>query len=139
MPLVIALCIIGVLLFFMFWAVAHEQPPKPADVAIAYETAWDHLDFSMLFDLSGMELRDGMKRDAFIAAKRKAYGGQPNDRIGARVEVDTAVTGHDTSLVVTRVSTADGSVRNNVLLERRGGSWVVVGYSLRPEPETSSN
>jgi hypothetical protein len=138
MPLVGALGVILVLLFFLFWAIAHEQPPKPADVAVAYETAWDHLDFSLLFDLSGAELRDGMRREAFIAAKQKAYGDHPRQRIGAQIEVDTAITGHDTSLVVTRVSTADGSVRNNVLLERRGGSWTVVGYSLRPEPETAN-
>jgi hypothetical protein len=133
MPLVVALCIVGVLLVFLFVALAREQPPAPADVAIAYETAWDHLDFSMLFDLSGPELRDGMRRDAFIAAKRKAYGDHDRSRIGARIEVDTAITGHDTALVVTRVSTNGSSVRNNVLLERRGGSWVVVGYNLRPD------
>jgi len=139
MPFVGALCVIAVLLGFLFWAIAHEQPPKPEDVAIAYETAWDHLDFSMLFDLSGAELRDGMKREQFIAAKRAAYGGHPSGRIGARIDIDTAVTGRDTSLVVTRVATADSAVRNNVLLERRGGSWAVVGYSLRPEPEASNS
>jgi hypothetical protein len=37
-------------------------------------------------------------------------------------------------LVVTRVVTGEGAVRNNVLLERRGGSWVVVEYTLRPDP-----
>jgi hypothetical protein len=134
MPLVIALAIVGVLLMFLFFAFVHESPPSPADVAIGYERAWDLLDFSMLFDLSGAELRDGMRRDAFIAAKRKAYGEHEHTQLGAQIEVDTAVTGHDTSLVVTRVSTPEGSVRNNVLLERRGGSWVVVGYNLRPDP-----
>ena len=133
MPLVIALCIVGLLLCFLFVALALEQSPAPADVAIAYETAWDRLDFSMLFDLSSSELRDGMRRDAFIAAKRKAYGDHDRSRLGARIEVDEAVTGHDTALVVTRVSTNGSSVRNNVLLERRGGSWIVVGYNLRPD------
>jgi hypothetical protein len=137
MPLVVALSIVGVLLIFLFVAFVHEKPPSPADVAIAYERAWDHLDFSMLFDLSGAELRDGMRRDAFIAAKREAYGDQEHRRLGAQIDIDTAVTGHDTSLVVTRVSTEGGSVRNNVLLERRGGSWVVVGYNLRPDPADS--
>jgi hypothetical protein len=136
MPLAIAMIIVGVLVAFLFFALAHEKPPGPPDVAIAYETAWDHLDFSMLFDLSGAELRDGMRRDAFVAAKRAAYGDH-HRRLGARIEVDTAVTGHDTALVVTRVSTGDTFVRNNLLLERRGGSWTVVGYSLRPEPDAS--
>jgi hypothetical protein len=140
MPLAIAMIVVGILLFFLFFAIAHESPPAPADVAIAYETAWDRLDFSMLFDLSGPELRDGMRREPFIAAKRAAYaqGDHDRGRLGARIEVDTAVTGHDTALVVTRVSHGDSAVRNNVLLERRGGSWTVVGYNLRPEPDPST-
>ena len=73
MPLVIAMCIVGALLLFLFFALAHEKGPSAADVAIAYEIAWDHLDFSMLYDLSGAELRDGMRREPFIAAKHKAY------------------------------------------------------------------
>src|SRR4051812_5806799 len=133
MPLVIAVCIVGVLLCFLFYALAHERGPNAADVAVAYETAWDHLDFSMLFDLSGAELRDGMRRDAFMAAKRAAYGNHDRSRLGARIDVETAVTGHDTALVVTHVSTGGASVRNNVLLERLGGSWTVVGYHLRPD------
>jgi hypothetical protein len=134
MPLVIALGIVGALLCFLFVAMAFEKPPAPGDVAIAYETAWDHLDFSMLFDLSGAELRDGMRRDAFIAAKRAAYGAHGHHgRLAARIEVETAVAGNETALVVTRVVTDDGAVRNNVLLERRAGSWAVVGYNLRPD------
>jgi hypothetical protein len=137
MPLAVAVVIVGVLVLFLFFAFVHEKPPAPADVAIAYETAWDHLDFSMLFDLSGTELRDGMRRDAFIAAKRAAYDDAAQGRLGARLEVDTAVTGHDTSLVVTRVSTPSSSVRNNVLLERRGGGWTVVGYNLRRDADAT--
>jgi hypothetical protein len=133
MPLVVALIVIGVLLGILFYAFAHESPPAPAEVAIAYERAWDTLDLSLLFDLSGAELRDGMKRDAFVAAKRAAYSGHER-AIGAQVEVETAVTGRDTALVVTHVASTGGSVRNNVLLERRGGSWVVVEYRLRPDP-----
>jgi hypothetical protein len=134
MPLVIAMGIVLLLLGFLFFAFVHEKPPPPADVAIAYERAWDHLDFSMLFDLSGAELRDGMRRDAFIAAKRAAYAREERHQLGATIEIDAAVNGNDTALVVTRVSTAGSSVRNNVLLERRGGSWAVVGYNLRPDP-----
>jgi hypothetical protein len=139
MPLIIAVCIILVLLGFMLWAVAHEQPPGPAEVAVAYESAWDHLNFSTLFDLSGAELRDGMRREAFVAAKHEAYGDHPRQRLAAHIDVDTEIKGKETALVVTRVSTDDGSVRNNVLLERRGGSWAVVGYTLRPEGEQAAN
>ncbi len=134
MPLAIALGIIGVVLLFLFVAVAREQGPSAADVAVAYELAWDQLDFSLLYDLSGAELRDGMRREPFIVAKRAAYGDHDRSRIGAQIEVDTAVTGQETALVVTRVSHGGSSVRNNVLLERRHGMWVVVGYNLRPEP-----
>jgi hypothetical protein len=134
MPLVVALIVIGVLIGFLFYAFSHERPPAPSEVAIAYERAWDALDFSMLYDLSGAELRDGMKRDAFVAAKRAAHTGQERSRIGAHAEVETAVTGRDSALVVTNVSSAGSTVRNNVLLERRGGSWVVVEYRLRPDP-----
>jgi hypothetical protein len=135
MPLAIAIGIVGVLLLFLFVALARDQGPAAADVAIAYEKAWDHLDFSMLYDLSGSELRDGMRREPFIAAKRAAYGNHDRSRMGAQIEVDTAVTGRETALVVTRVEHGGTSVRNNVLLERRSGTWVVVGYNLRPEPE----
>jgi hypothetical protein len=140
MPLFIALGALGVLLLFFFWAMTKEEPPAPEDVAIAYEMAWDRLDFSLMFDVCGSELREGMRRDGFIQMKRKAYGDHPAHRIGAQIEVETSVLGDDTALVITRVSTPESSVpnswvRNNVLLEKRGGSWAVVGYNLRPEPE----
>ena len=38
----------------------------------------------------------------------------------------------------TSVDAADGSIRNNVMLEHRSNGWVVVGYSLRPDAETDS-
>jgi hypothetical protein len=139
MPLFIAIGIVFVLVIFMFWAIAHEEPPGPADVAVAYESAWDHLDFSMLFDLSGAELRDGMRRDAFVAAKHEAYGDHSHKKLAAHIDVDTEIKGKETALVVTRVSTDEGSVRNNVLLEHRGGAWAVVGYTLRPETDTTTN
>ena len=58
------------LLIVMWIAFGLEPGPGPADVAIAYENAWDKLDFDLLFDLSGDEMRDGMRRAEFIAAKR---------------------------------------------------------------------
>jgi hypothetical protein len=134
MPLVVAGCIVAALLLFLFVAFARETGPGAADVAVAYELAWDQLDFSLLYDLSGAELRDGMRREPFIAAKRAAYGDHDRSRIGAQIDVDTAVTGNETALVVTRVAHAGSAVRNNVLLERRHGTWFVVGYNLRPEP-----
>jgi hypothetical protein len=127
-----ALAGIAILIGVMFLAVAKEDGPQPADVALAYEMAWDRLDFDTLFDLSGPELRDGAKRPGFIATKRAAYEGVKRGRLAARIAVENVVTAPDTALVVTNVFTDAGAVHNNVLMERRAGRWYVVGYSLRP-------
>jgi len=131
--LTIAICLIVALLGFLLYAIAHERGPSAPDVAIGYERAWDELNFGLLWDLSGPELRDGLRRDQFIAAKRAAYANaHPQGRVAERIEVDTFVEGNQSALVVTRVSAEGTSVRNDVLLERRANGWTVVGYSLRP-------
>ena len=136
--LVVSLSICFVLLIFMWVSIGREPGPSAADVAIAYERAWDDLDFSLLFDLSGDELRDGLRCEEFIATKRAAYEGKKG-RLGAKVEVDTSVVGHQTALVVTRVTFhREGNVRNNVMLEHTSNGWKVVGYSLRPDSETDA-
>jgi len=132
-PIVIAICVIVALLGFMLFALAHERGPGAPDVAIGYERAWDELNFGLLWDLSGEELRDGLRRDQFVAAKRKAYANsEPRGRLADSIEVDTFVEGNQTAMVVTRVASEGASVRNDVLLERRASGWTVVGYSLRP-------
>jgi hypothetical protein len=139
-PLLIAGGIILALLFVMWIAFAKEPGPGPADVAIAYETAWDHLDFDLLFDLSGEELRDGLRREAFVRTKRDAFArarastpatSASTGRLGARVEVEDVVSTQQTAVVATRVTTDEGPVRNRVLLEKRSTGWTVVGYSIR--------
>jgi hypothetical protein len=131
---VVAMVAIFALLVFMWVSIGREPGPGPADVAIAYEHAWDHLDFDLLFDLSGDELRDGMRRDRFVAAKRNAYEkANARARLGADVRVETSIAGNQTALVVTEVAAQGSSVRNNVMLEKRANGWVVVGYSLRPD------
>ena len=138
MPLVIALLIVGLLLLFMWISVGREPGPGPADVAIAYEKAWDELDFDLLFDLSGPELRDGLRRDQFVAAKQAAYANtDQRARIGARVSVETSIAGNQTALVVTQVEADGGAVRNNVMLDHSANGWLVIGYSLRPDNETA--
>jgi len=134
-PIVVALVIVGLLLLFMWISVGREPGPGPSDVAIAYERAWDELDFGLLYDLSGAELRDGLRRDQFIAAKRAAYANAGKEaRIGAQITVETSIAGHQTALVVTRV-VAGGTVRNNVMPDHTANGWVVIGYSLRPDSE----
>jgi hypothetical protein len=131
-PLAVAIVVIVGLLGFLLWAIAHEKGPSAPDVAIGYERAWDELDFGLLWDLSGPELRDGLRRDQFVAAKRAAYANEPHGRVAEHIDVDTFVEGNQSALVVTRVTAEGGSVRNDVLLERRANGWTVVGYSLRP-------
>jgi len=137
-PLVVALVVIALLLLFMWISVGREPGPGPTDVAIAYERAWDELDFDLLYDLSGAELRDGLRRDQFVAAKRAAYAhGDKNTRIGARIGVETSVAGNQTALVVTKVVADGGAVRNNVMIDHTANGWVVVSYSLRPDTEAA--
>ncbi|HWS45120.1 MAG TPA: hypothetical protein VN636_04600 [Acidimicrobiia bacterium] len=135
-PLGIALAIIIVLLVFMWISIAREPGPGPADVALAYERAWDELDFGLLYDLSGDELRDGLRREQFIAAKRAAYEDK-HGPLGAHATVETSVAGHQTALVVTRVAADGSNVRNNVMLEHRSNGWVVVGYTLGSDAPAS--
>ena len=138
MPLVVAIGIVVALIGFLFFAIAHERGPGAPDVAIGYERAWDELDFGLLWDLSGPELREGLRRDQYIAAKRKAYANaEPRGPLADHIEVETFVEGNQTALVVTRVAAEGTSVRNDVLLERRANGWTVVGYSLRPSPASS--
>ena len=133
MALWFALAVIAVLVGVLFIAVAKEDGPAPADVALAYEMAWDRLDFDTLYDLSGPELRDGAKRPGFVATKRAAYTGVERRRLAARIAVENVTVAPDTALVITNVATGGGDVHNNVLMERRAGRWYVVGYSLRPD------
>ena len=64
--------------------IAKDRGPGPGEVAVAYELAWDRLDFESLFTLSGLELRDGLDRRGFIAAKRTAYEGAARARRAGR-------------------------------------------------------
>ena len=134
MPLVVALILIFGLLVFMWIAIGREPGPGPEDVAIAYETAWNELDFDLLFELSGTELRDGLRKERYIAAKRAAYErGDVQRRLDANVTVETSVRGHQTSLVVTKIDVDGATLFNNVMLERRSNGWVVVSYALRTD------
>lgn len=131
---IIAMIVVFGLLLFTWIAIGFEPGPGPADVAIAYERAWHTLDFDLLFDLSGDELRDGMRRERFVNAKRAAYAkADARTRIDADIRVETTIAGNQTALVVTEVVAQGSRVRNNVMLEKRSNGWVVVAYTLRPE------
>ena len=138
-PLIVALTIIVALLFFMWISIGREPGPSAADVAIAYERAYDDHDFDLLYELSGEEMRDGMRRERFVKAKRAALGERgPATRERASIVVDTTVAGHQTALVVTNVTAGAHHVRNNVMLEKGSNGWVVVKYTLRPDSEAET-
>jgi hypothetical protein len=129
-----AVIAVGVLVLVVAFVVAVARDPGPPadDVAVAYEEAWDRLDFEALWALSGDELRDGMGRHDFVAAKRAAYQRQPDlGRLATSVVVEHVDAGKHAAVVRTRVDVRDGGVaRNEVVLEHRAGRWLVVAYHL---------
>jgi hypothetical protein len=111
---------------------ARDRGPTPAEIAIAYELAWDRLDFEALWAMSGEELRDGLDRREYMAAKSEAYASQPDlGHLIARVDADDVNEGIGHAHVRTRITTHTGdTLHNDVLLTRRSSAWVVTGYEL---------
>ena len=133
------LAVVGAAILFLcvalVVAVVRDPGPQPDDVAMAYELAWDHLDFESLWTLSGRELHDGLDRAAFVAAKRAAYASRPElGRLARDVTLDAVTAARDNAVVRTRVVLRDGDVvHNQIQLARREGRWLVVGYRLESE------
>lgn len=117
--------------------IAKDRGPGPGEVAVAYELAWDRLDFESLFTLSGTELRDGLDRRAFIAAKRTAYAQQHElGGLVERVGIDQVANSRDAAVAITEVELHDCAVvHNRVEMTRRNGRWQVVAYRLEPSAE----
>lgn len=135
--------VILVLVLALVIAVAKDPGPAPADVALAYEAAWDRLDFEALWQLSGDELRDGLGRREFVAAKRVAYARQSDlGGLADDVVIEDVHEGRLVAAIRTRVELRDGpSAHNEIDLAKRAGRWVVVGYDLRtdaPPPNPDS-
>jgi len=136
-PLLIAgialLLIIGALAYLM----ARDRGPGADDAAIAYELAWDRLDFESLWVLSGPELKDNLDRKEFVDAKRAAYRDRPNlERLARKVTVVSRNDDRDAATVVTEIALNDGhAVRDELRLARRDGRWLVVRYTLAREGE----
>jgi hypothetical protein len=128
--------VIFVLVITLVVIFAREPGPTPTDIAIAYELAWDRLDFDTLWTLAGPELRDGLDKREYLAAKTRAYEGRHELRnLADRVDIDDAEIGFGYAHVRTRVTLRDGAVvRNDVMLTKRSASWVVTGYQLVANP-----
>lgn len=122
-------------------AIARDKGPGPDDVAVSYELAWDRFDFESLFTLSAAELRDGLDRRAFVAAKKTAYEQQHGlGGLVARVGIDELASTREAAVVITRVELSDHAVvHNRVELARRNARWQVVSYRLTPSAEDSSH
>lgn len=124
-----------VLVLALVLAVAIDHGPPPDDVAFAYEQAWDHLDFASLWALSGDELRDGLGRKQFVAAKAAAYANRRRlGNLARFIAVEDVDVRSSSAVVHTRADLHDGGVAHNeVHLVNRAGRWVVVEYRLRPD------
>ena len=137
---VVAVAVVGLVIALVL-AVACERGPPPSDVALAYEMAWDHLDFESLWAVSGDELRDGLGRREFVAAKVAAYAQQTRlSHLARDIVIESVDQGGDFAVVLTRVELHDGDLAQNELhLVKRVGRWSVVEYRLRSDapPATS--
>ena len=128
--------VIFVLVITLIVIFAREPGPTPTEIVIAYELAWDRLDFDTLWTLAGPELRDGLDKREYLAAKTRAYKGRHELRnLAERVDIDDAEIGIGYAHVRTRVTLRDGAVvRNDVMLTKRSASWAVTGYQLVANP-----
>lgn len=133
MTTTIVLVAIGLLVIGFLVLVATERGPSVGDLAVAYERAWDHLDFATLWAISGPSLRDGLARRQFIATKRRAYAGGDHPRgLIEQVSIDDVAVAGEVAVALTRLALRDGTeLRNEVRMERRMGRWEVAGYRLR--------
>lgn len=116
--------------------VARDPGPSPSDIAISYEHAWDRLDFDALWALSGDELRDGMDRHAFVVAKKAAYADRAElGHLAELFGIEHTNVGPGVATVRTRVLLRNGdTVCNDLMLTKRGPTWVVTGYRLVSTP-----
>jgi hypothetical protein len=134
-PFVIVMGIVIVLCLALVVAVAVDAGPPPGEVALAYELAWDRLDFDTLWLLSAPELRDHRTREEFVRAKRDAYAERRAlAGLASDVALEEIVAGRDAATARTRVQLNDGTVvHNQVQLVKHTGRWLVCAYDLAPE------
>ena len=137
MPLAIAGVALLLIVLVLAYLMAKDRGPGPADAAIAYELAWDRLEFETLWSLSGPELQDNLDRKEFLRAKREAYRDRPQlERLARGVSIVSTRADKDAATVVTEIALNDGhTVRDELLLARRDGRWNVVRYTLAREGE----
>ena len=132
-PIVVLLGFTLVISGWLVVAVAKGGASGPADTAVAYEHAWDRLDFSTLWSLSGPNLRDGRTRDQFIRDKLAAYHGEGRGLSGLvrSVRPEQVDVNGPVARVLARLELHTGeSVVDEMLLERIGPAWHVTAYHI---------
>ena len=132
-PILAFLVFTILIVMWMVIAVARAGAPGPADTAVAYEHAWDRLDFSTLWNLSGPGLRDGRTRDQFVRDKVTAYQGESRSLAGLvrTVEPERVDVNGPVARVLTRLRLHSGeTLVDELLLERAGPAWQVTAYHL---------
>ena len=114
-------------------AIAKAGAPSPADTAVAFEHAWDRLDFSTLWNLSGPSLRDGRTRDQYVRDKVAVYRSEGHGLAGlvSKVRPEQVDVNGPVARVLTRLELHSGeSVVDEMLLERIGPAWHVTAYHI---------
>jgi len=132
-PILLLLAFTVGMTFWLVVAVAKAEGPGPADTAVAYEHAWDQLDFATLWNLSAPNLRDGRTRDQFVHDKAAAYEGEGRGLAGLvrSVQPDQVDVNGPVARVLTRLELHTGeALVDEMLLERIGPSWHVTAYHL---------
>ncbi|MGH8973401.1 MAG: hypothetical protein ACRD0C_09370 [Acidimicrobiia bacterium] len=132
LPLLVVAVLVMVFAAVLIYLIGRGTGPGPADTAVAYEHAWDRLDFATLWNLSSDKLRDGRTRADFVAGKRAAYQGEGSlARLVRSVRPEVVDVSGPLARVITHLELADGqSVRDEMLLERVGSAWRVTAYHL---------
>jgi len=114
-------------------ALGKSGAPNPADTAVAYEHAWDRLDFTTLWNLSGPNLRDGRTRDQFVRDKVAVYRAEGHGLAGlvSSVRPKQVDVNGPVARVLARLELHSGeSVVDEILLERIGPAWHVTAYHI---------
>jgi len=143
MTVLVVVLLIAALIGSMILIVAMEPGPSPSDLAIAYELAWDRLDFGTIWSLSDPSMRDGRNRREFVADKKTAYshGLHPTNLVASAKVDELAVSGEVAVAItsLTLLQTADAAsvsaaqIHNEVRMTRRMGKWEVSGYLLHSQ------
>ena len=132
-PILLLLAFTVGMTIWLFVAVGKAGGPGPADTAVAYEHAWDCLDFATLWNLSGPNLRDGRTRDQFVRDKVAAYQYEAQGLAGLvqSVHPEKVDVNGPVARVLARLDLHSGeSVVDEMLLERIGPAWHVTAYHI---------